>query len=79
MKIDSLTLYELRRLLDPLDTDRRRNVYRNGDFYRADKVKDLNKRYRWDLFLAANGYSVLPEGVNDSHIDTALRRLVPTL
>jgi hypothetical protein len=54
--------------------------YSNGNFARANAVKDLNKRYRWDLFYYATskdqpfrdelGY------LQDSHIDTALRNIV---
>lgn len=61
--------------------------YALGLFPRADKVKDLNKRFRWDLFWGANSLyhkenqSSLLDGkdYSDAHIDTALRRIVPTI
>ena len=58
-----------------------RERYRAGDFPRADRVRDLDKRYRYDLFYAAGGYRLLPEDddLTDAHIYTALRRVVPSL
>lgn len=54
--------------------------YSNGNFPRADKTKDLNKRYRWDLFYHATrferGYRDELTYLQNSHIDTALRRIV---
>ena len=67
--------------INPLDTLSRRLAYQAGNFPNADVVKDLNKRYRWDLLWAAR-YDVTPlyqEGCNDSHIDTALRCIVARL
>lgn len=73
--------------ISPLDTEVLRTVYRKGEFPRADKVQDLNKRYRWDLLWAARQYTaktlvarVMDEGhYNNGHLDTALRRIVPPL
>ena len=54
--------------------------YRAGDFARADKVRDLNTRYRWDLFFMAGLTSWACREVynyaDDRHIDTALRAIV---
>ena len=53
--------------------------YSNGRFVRSEKVKDLNKRFRWDLFRASTTVSfrsALYDYLNDTHIDTALRRIV---
>ena len=55
--------------------------YEAGLFPRSEKVKDLNVRFRSDLMYGAglskwvsdNLYSYL----NDKHIDTALRTIVP--
>lgn len=73
----------LRAAIKPLDTEARRETYRNGEFPRAELVKDLDTRYRWDLFWAVGGLrKVLPDVVHDykdAHIDTALRRIVPAL
>lgn len=37
----------------PLNTPERREAYRSGEFARAEKVQDLNRRYRWDLLWIA--------------------------
>ena len=81
MKLDRDTLDRMREAMAPLDTSQARERYRAGDFPRADAVQDLDKRYRWDLYYAAGGYRLLPddESVTDAHIDTALRRIVPSL
>lgn len=66
------------------DTDARRAAYREGRFPRADRTRDLDLRYRWDLLWAVHG--ALPDALrrdlddlSDSHIDTALRRIVAQL
>ena len=79
MKIKSDELEALRALLTPLDTPEIRQTYREGRFPRAAAVRDLDTRYRWDLFYFARGYSVLPDDLTDAHIGTALRRIVPPL
>ena len=83
MKVHSDDIETLNRILSPLDTDERREIYRNGDFPRAELVKDLNKRYRWDLYWSAvRAGNSLPDsthGYNDAHIDTALRKIVSSL
>ena len=58
--------------------------YRNGRFPLSHKVKDLNKRFRWDCFHAAAKEGKVNIGdiyrtCNDLHIDTALRRIVPNI
>ena len=54
--------------------------YSNGNFARANSVKDLNKRYRWDLFYYAtrNEQTFKDElgYLQNSHVDTALRHIV---
>ena len=57
--------------------------YEWGNFPRSDKVKDLNKRYRWDVYHTAfriyGKPSIFTEYSND-HIDTVLRKIIkPTL
>jgi len=81
MKLDRDTLDRMRDAIAPLDTPQMRERYRAGDFPRADRVRDLDKRYRWDIYYAAGGYRLLPEddSLTDAHIDTALRRVVPSL
>ena len=48
------------------------------------RVKNLEKRFRWDLSYAAGLTrwvcdTLYPTGVDDSHIDTALRKAVRDL
>ncbi len=54
--------------------------YRNGNFPRAHTVKNLNERYRWDLFWYATNRNKTFRSelryLKDSHIDTALRNIV---
>jgi hypothetical protein len=75
----------LREHVAPLDTPERRVSYLTGDFPRSDQVKDLDKRYRWDLYWYAVRCSHnLPDTINDAgyddaHLDTALRSIVPLL
>ncbi len=67
----------------PLDTDELRAKYRAGDYPRSELTKDLDKRYRWDLFWAAWDAAGRPAAwaldYGDAHLDTALRRIVPAL
>lgn len=67
----------MRELIEPLDTQERRYRYQNGLFPRADRVKDLNIRYRYDLMYESNAYKLLP--VEARNVDTALRRIIPDL
>ena len=82
MKMSEKAFQNLRTHIEPLDTLERRDQYRNGDFPNAAAVKDLNKRYRWDLLWASGVSSrdisdlYRDEDLNDAHIDTALRRIV---
>lgn len=81
----SAALYDwLRAAIECHDTDTRRAAYREGRFPRADRTRDLNLRYRWDLLWAVHG--MLPDTLRpelnvlrDTHIDTALRRIVAPL
>jgi hypothetical protein len=85
MKITSEVVQAMRQRIAAFDTEDNRNAYREGRFPRADAVKDLNMRYRWDLYHAARGREALivdgrfPEDVTSDHIDTALRRIVRPL
>ena len=57
--------------------------YETGDFTRSDKVKDLQKRFNFDLmnfavdpkFICNELYPYL----NDTHIETALKSICPTI
>lgn len=88
MKMQPEHLEVLRKAIQPLDTDLRRNQYRRGDFPHSARVRDLSKRYRWDLLHASRlklgdgkGMSGLPVYgyLDDTHIDTALRSIVPDI
>jgi len=74
----------LKTAIERCDTSETRDQYRAGNFPRSDRVNDLDARYRWDLFwhvqpqLREAGHS-FPDDLKDSHIDTALRRIVAPL
>ena len=83
MKVTTAHLAAIREAITPLDTAERRTLYREGKFPRADKVNDLDTRYRWDLYYAAarvtGGVPDSTDGYNTAHIDTALKRVVAPL
>lgn len=89
MKITKEDFEKLRAAISPLDTPQERERYLLGKIPRADSVKDLDKRYRWDLLyrsglkigdgVGVNGDINLYAYLNDEHIDTALRSIVPPL
>ncbi len=61
-----------------------RQAYRDRQIPRGDAVKDIDKRFRWDLYWAAARHSDtgMPDstnGYNMDHIDTALRSIVAPL
>ena len=61
-----------------------RHRYVMREFPRADKVKDINKRLRWDLIGAASkaDRAILPaiyDYADDGHIDTAVKRMLSDL
>lgn len=85
MKATKNTLDTLRGRISEVDTEELRQKYRQDDFAKADMVKDLDKRYRWDLF-----WYCFPDGawkvfendgdeLNDATMDTALRSIVRPL
>lgn len=87
----TLKLENLRSTVEPLllavDLNEYRKRYRALDIPRAGAVKDINKRYRWDLFnYAVTGAvraqffdAVYGSGANDTHTDSLLRSIVPAL
>ena len=83
MRIGPAAVQALAEAIAIFDIAERREVYRSGAFPRSEAVKDLDRRYRWDLFWLVQGTSILlahTEGdLLDSHIDTALRQIVPPL
>lgn len=58
-------------------------IYETGKFPRSERVKDLQKRFNWDLlhisslnrFMCDTLYSYL----TDTHINTALKSICPKL
>ena len=87
LKIQAGHLQYLRDLIQPLDNTANREIYKAGKFVNADKVQDLYKRYRWDLFWQGLRNSnntdfltkVLYSYLNDAHIDNALKYVVKPL
>ena len=83
MKMTASNFTVLRVSIEAKDTEAVRERYRAGDFLNSDRVSDLNKRYRWDLAHSAVGSGWICDqyalGLNDSHIDTALRAIVSPL
>jgi hypothetical protein len=80
MRMSGETYEALREAIGGIDSEYWRDRYRSGDFPRADSVKDLNLRYRWDLFYAVKGQEIVGDGdLSSDHINTALRRIVAAL
>jgi hypothetical protein len=83
MKASTQLQGKVRAAIAPINTARVRQRYLDGDFPRSDRTKDLDKRYRWDLFWAVRDGSLYDdaasEGLIDAHIDTMLRSIVPPL
>ena len=84
MKMTPALFDWLRAEIERHDTESRRTAYREGRYPRADRTRDLDMRYRWDLLWAVHG--TLPDvlrgelnDLRDTHIDTALRRIVAQL
>lgn len=86
MKPEHYTILE--RAIKPLDTRERRERYLRGEFSRSEACHDRDMRYRWDLLHVSCvkigdgvGMGGLPlyGYLDDEHIDTALRRIVPVL
>lgn len=73
----------LRDMITPLDTDENRDRYRKRDIPRAEHVKDIDKRYRWDLLWTSRAMDLHREiyeaNYLDAHLDTALRSIVAPL
>lgn len=59
------------------------DAYERGNFPRAERVKDLQKRFCWDLLYSAGLLPFIVEHVypyaNDEHIYTALLRICPVV
>lgn len=81
MKMPTELFAALKAACEPLNTEANRTAYREGRFPRADKVKDLDKRFRWDVFYASRFDSrpLYAADLHDEHIDTALRSIIAPL
>jgi len=81
MKITPEHQQKIRSAVGPLDTAASRQRYREGDFPRANLVKDLDTRYRWDLLWQCPGIGkwMSDNGYTSTHVDTALRSIVRPL
>ncbi|MCH8329311.1 MAG: carbon-nitrogen hydrolase family protein [Nanoarchaeota archaeon] len=54
-------------------------TYETVQFPKSERVKDLQTRFNWDLFHAANVQINLHDYLNDGHISTALKAICPTV
>lgn len=85
MKMSPELFQAIKEAIDPLNTPENRERYRTGNYPRSENTKDVNMRYRWDLMWAAfwpNSTEEQRKEFNepkDTHIDTALRRIVAHL
>lgn len=89
LKITPSDLERLREAIQDLDTPQLRQAYLRGEFPRSELCKDVDQRYRWDLLhfsrlkvgdgVGIKGDLDLYAYLDDSHIDSALRHLVPPL
>ena len=84
MKISKEVVEKYREYISEFDTEAVRESYRTGKYPRSEHTKDVNRRYRWDLFWCVNDtYKVyndlIEDDFNDSHIDTMLRNIVSPL
>ena len=90
MKVTKEDINTLALHISRFDTQEMRDDYKSGSFKRSERTKDLDKRYRWDLFYCArqnfrhkplclpNFESAVKE-YNSDHLDTALKKLVKPL
>jgi hypothetical protein len=81
MKVSDKEVRSLGMAISPFDTQEIRKSYKEGKFARSATTLDLNKRFRWDLYWAAydRGFRFTTEGLSDSNIDTALRKVIAPL
>ena len=75
---------EIDKVLDKYGKEKLINEYETGNFARAEKVKDLQVRFNADLAYGAGLNSFFcslyrEEGLNDSHIQTALKAICPKI
>ena len=84
-----LKLAHLAGIIEPhilaLNTEQNRQAYRDRNFYNADKVTDINTRYRFDILYAIPGsvrnnfYNQAYKSGDDTHVNSLLRSLIKDL
>jgi len=82
MKFPADKFAELSSAIAEFDTADRRARYIAGKFLRSAEVKDLDKRYRWDLYWDVRPSfprNWISSDLVDFHLDTALRKIVKPL
>ena len=83
MKVDKDILERMRGAIAPLDTPERRARYIALDIPFTRPNMDINVRYKFDLlWTAVNSGGITYrelEDYNDTHLSTALGRIVPKL
>lgn len=85
MKMSPELFQAIKEAIDPLNTPENQERYRTGNYPRSENTKDVNMRYRWDLLWATFSRTATEEQrkefnkLKDTHIDTALRRIVAPL
>lgn len=85
MKMSPELFQAIKEAIDPINTPELQERYRTGNYPRAKATKDVNMRYRWDLLWGAFWPTSTEEQrkefneLLDTHIDTALRRIVPNI
>lgn len=85
LKLEALRC-ELQPYVNQLNTTENRRRYIAGDFPRADKVKDLNVRFRFDVLYAIPAHVRQPImdrarelGGNDTHVASLLKSMIHDL
>ena len=68
-----------------LNTEQNRQLYRDGKFHNADKVTDINTRFRFDVLYAIPSsvrndfYSQAYKLGNDTHVNSLLKSMIKDL
>ncbi len=81
MKASPAQVAAIRAAVSVYDTPANRHLYTSRQVARAELVQDWDKRYRWDLLWMSRipMGPLYDAGLNDEHIDTVLRNVVPSL
>lgn len=78
MKIKPEDYAELKNAISKLDVEKVKQHY---NYLKTDtRVKDLSKRFRWDLLYASKFDTLVTyKYLDDTHLDTALCRIIKEL